>query len=133
MSFVLDASTTLSMLFRDERDASTMRVLDALRGGVTAHVPTLWRFEVANGLVSGERRGRLSQAQADEFLELLMAFPVEQHETSAASALIGASRIHGLTAYDASYLLLAQRLELPLATHDSALRQSAEAGEVALF
>ena len=41
-----------------------------------AHVPSLWPLEVANALVVGERRGRLTAAQAARFLAILEHFPI---------------------------------------------------------
>jgi predicted nucleic acid-binding protein len=40
---------------------------------------------------------------------------------------------HGLSLYDASYLELSQRRQLPLASFDSALRRAAKAANVSLL
>ena len=42
------------------------------------------------------------------------------------------SRVHGLSVYDAAYLALAQREDLPLATLDGALRTAARGEGVEL-
>lgn len=133
MSFVLDVSSALPLVYSDESGDDTQRLRQAFSDGSVAYVPTLWRYELCSALQQGERRGRITADQSAGSLDLLADLPIEEVDTSAAYSLLGASRIHGLTAYDTAYLLLAQRLALPLATRDAQLRQAAEAGEVALF
>jgi len=133
VSFVLDVSSALPLVYSDESGDDTQRLRQAFSDGSVAYVPTLWRYELCSALRQGERRGRITADQSAESLDLLADLPIEEVDTSAAYSLLGASRIHGLTAYDTAYLLLAQRLALPLATRDARLRQAAEAGDVALF
>lgn len=133
VSFVLDVSSALPLVYSDESGDDTQRLRQAFSDGSVAYVPTLWRYELCSALQQGERRGRIAADQSAGCLDLLADLPIEEVDTSAAYSLLSASRIHGLTAYDTAYLLLAQRLALPLATRDARLRQAAEAGEVALF
>lgn len=128
MSFVLDASLALACCFRDEATPFTESVLDSLRR-TRAVVPPLWIYEVANGLVMGERRGRITGKEARELLAFLASLPVDVQPLlarvdAAAGALHGVAIAHGLTAYDAAYLELAVRLDLPLATLDGEGRRS---------
>ena len=60
--FILDASVTMAWCFEDEKTPYSEGVLDTL-GKTQAVVPTLWQLEVANVLLVGERRQRLTQAQ----------------------------------------------------------------------
>ncbi|MEG9225992.1 type II toxin-antitoxin system VapC family toxin [Aeromicrobium sp. Sec7.5] len=134
MSFVLDVSSALPLVYSDESGDDTQRLRQALADGAVAYVPTLWRYELCSALRQGERRGRITADQSTGSLDLFADLPIEEVDTSAAAyALLGAARIHELTAYDTAYLLLAQRLALPLATRDERLRQAAESGEVDLF
>jgi predicted nucleic acid-binding protein len=133
VSFVLDVSSTLPLVYSDESGPDTENLRRAFSAGVVAFVPTLWRYELCSAFRQGERRGRITARQVRESLELLEAIPVREVETSSAFSLVDASRIHDLTAYDMSYLLLAQRLALPLATRDERLRAAAVDGEVDLF
>lgn len=132
-TFVLDVSSTLPLVYSDESGDDTERLRSAFADGGVAYVPTLWRYELCNALRQGERRGRITADQAETCLQLLEAFSMEEVETSSAYSLVGCARIHDLTAYDVSYLLLAQRLALPLATRDERLRAAANVGEVPLF
>ena len=71
---VLDGSLALAWYFADEADAYA----DAVARGLAtreAVVPSLWRLEVANALVVGERRKRSTQAQAAAFLARLECSP----------------------------------------------------------
>lgn len=129
---VLDSSAALAWVLPDEEGA------DALLDSVIAFgamVPPLWPFEVANVLLQVERRGRLAAAAREQALRDLQALPIridgrscdrvwtETHALAAA---------HRLTVYDASYLEMAQRLGLPLATLDADLRSAATACGVPL-
>ena len=121
MPIVIDASVTMAWCFDDEATPMTDGVLDRLRDQ-EAFVPALWQLEVANVLLIAERRGRITEAQATRFLDLLMQLPIriDQSLTNVA-ALLAAGRRHRLTAHDAAYLLLAERIGAPLATLDSNL------------
>lgn len=132
---VLDCSVTMAWCFEDETDAFTEAVLDTVvaEGAV---VPGLWPLEVINVLLVGERKKRLTEAQAAQFLNRLLALPIEiegsvRNETWARLQVLG--RNHGLTAYDAAYLELAARRGLVLATADGALRKAATAVGVSLY
>lgn len=133
VSFVLDVSSTLPLVYSDESGDDTERLRRAFAQGAVAYVPTLWRYELCSALRQGERRGRITEQESAACLDLLDELPMGEVDTSSAHSLIGASRTHGLTAYDTAYLLLAQRLELPLATRDDRLRDAAAEGEVELF
>lgn len=128
--FVLDASVTMAWFLSGESSAYADRALARLREG-GALVPPLWTLEVANALLVGERRGRLSRAEADRCLVHLAALPITpDRDTPAHAALLGLGRDHGLSAYDAAYLELALRLALPLATLDGPLAKAAAASGI---
>lgn len=127
MPFVLDASVALNWCLEDEKNVYAERVLDAL-GGDRALAPAIWCLEVANGIVQAERRGRISAADLGRITDLLLAFPINIEDAAIASALgviLDLARSQGLTSYDASYLDLAIREGLPLATQDENLARAA--------
>lgn len=135
MSLVIDSSITLAWLFEDERTDSADAVLDRVIA-TGASAPSLWRLEVANGLQAALRRGRIDVAFRDASLTDLRALAItidrETDEQAWGTTLHLADR-HRLTLYDASYLELAQRLDLPLATLDQELRCAADTIGVPLF
>jgi len=133
--FVLDASIALSWCFPDETTTYGQAVLDALSDS-HAEAPALWLFEILNVLTVGERRKRIQSSAANEFLEKLahLDIRVEQAPPVADSnRLLRLVRRHGLTAYDAAYLELAMRRNLPLATLDSELCKAARAENIWLL
>lgn len=121
MTFVVDASVTMAWCFEDEVTPATDAVLERLIEE-EAIVPALWRLEVANVLLVAERRGRMTEAQATRFLDLLERLPIRVDPASPeVAALLGVGRRHALSAYDAAYLALAERMSVPIATLDQRL------------
>ena len=132
--FVVDASVTLAWCFADETSDLADRVLDHLEHD-EALAPAIWPLEVANGLRTAERRGRLDLADLSHVRGLLISLPVHV-EAVALDAALGevteiARRLE-LTAYDAAYLELAARRGLALATVDDRLRRACERAGVEL-
>ena len=129
MSLVIDSSVALTWCFEDERTPATLALLDRVaQAGATA--PTLWPLEVLNALAMAERRKRLTAVQRHHLAGFLRNLPITLDPETAAQAWIATTRLaeqHRLTLYDASYLELAQRLGLPLATLDQELRRAANA------
>ena len=131
--FVIDTSITMAWCFEDESTEATDAVLDRLGEDVAA-VPAIWPLEVANVLLVAERRGRVTEAQASRFMGLLGQLPVETDDSPTdLAAVVAAGRRHRLSSYDASYLVLAERLGAPLATLDVALAEAAQRAGVPLL
>ena len=125
---VLDASVTMSWCFPDESNSYAASVLDTLPSS-QAVVPWLWPLEIANVLLAGERRGRLSETDTTRFLSLLESLPIQIDRTPPSPVMediLRLGRKHGLSAYDACYIELARREGLALATIDDQLRTAAE-------
>jgi predicted nucleic acid-binding protein len=119
--------------FEDEATDATETVLDLLRDEEAA-VPALWHLEVANVMLTAERRGRITEAQSARFLDLLVRLPIRVDTSPTdTSAVLAAGRRHRLSAYDAAYLVLAERLAAPLATLDSKLSTAGRAAGVRLL
>lgn len=135
MSLVVDASLTLAWYFEDERTPAVDDLLDrVVREG--AIVPSLWRLEVVNGLQVAIRRRRIDAAYRDRALQQLGLLPITvdaETVTRAWTTTLGLADRFGLTIYDATYLELAQRRALPLATLDRALRSAGRALGISLL
>lgn len=127
MNFVLDASVALAWCFEDEGGEYALGVLESLRTSEAA-VASLWPLEVANGLLTAERRGRLDRPAAVTFTEMVLSLPIVVDPVArrrAFDATHALARTHDLTSYDAAYLELAVRLGVPLATLDRPLAEAA--------
>jgi predicted nucleic acid-binding protein len=135
VSLILDASVALAWYFEDERTDESDTVLDRVTEA-GAVVPTLWRYEVANGLQTAVRRKRIDQAYRDASLAELRLLPIEidrAGDDSVWTAMLGLADRFSLTMYDAAYLELAERRRLPLATDDRALRAAARGLKIELI
>lgn len=126
-SFILDCSLTMSWCFTDEATPDSAKILDRLESE-TVLVPALWYLEVTNSLAMAERKKRITPAKTAEFLTRLSAFDIEvDHDIvlRAFDQIPPLCRCHSLTSYDAVYLELAMRRQLPIATLDVDLREAA--------
>ena len=123
MRFVLDCSVTMSWVFPDEASAATDQLRESMIEG-RAFVPALWPVEVGNVLLTATRRGRITADECPRICASLEALPVEIDPVSTSRAwdtALALARKHRLAGYDAMYLELAARMQLPLATLDQAL------------
>jgi predicted nucleic acid-binding protein len=124
MPFVLDASITACWAFPDEQDARADAALARIRIE-DAVVPSLWWFEVRNILVVNERRKRITGSGTNRFLRDLARLRIRVDREPEEGAVLRLARAHGLSVYDASYLELALREAIPMATLDGQLAAAA--------
>jgi predicted nucleic acid-binding protein len=129
--FVLDALVTAAWAFEDEDHPNAAAAFSRLTSD-HANVPALWRFELGNILVVNERRRRLTQANTLAFLRELAKLPIAVDSTPDELLTFDLARRHHLTFYDAAYLELALRLNVPAATLDEALASAVRAEGLAL-
>jgi len=127
VTLVIDASVALTWCFDDE----SAMVTEAIGRRValeTAVVPGIFHLELANVLLVGERRKRVTAAEVSGSLERINRMGIEVDEDTAANAwtaTLDLARAERLTSYDASYLELALRLGADLATLDVDLADAA--------
>lgn len=129
IAFVLDASMAFAWVLPSQASPEADALMDRIAAGARAVVPPLWFLEVANGLLAAQRRRLITGSERalalDRFSDLAIAVDDSdaRHAFSHTSAL---AELHGLTVYDAAYLELALRSNLPLGTRDRALRAAAK-------
>jgi predicted nucleic acid-binding protein len=131
-ALVVDASISGAWLLPDEAiDPYAEAALQA----TTDHqvwVPALWQLEVGNLLLSAHRRRRIDDAKRRELVATAQALRLRvDREPVAMTALDDLAARHALSVYDATYLELALRRNLPLATADAALLKAMAAAGVA--
>jgi predicted nucleic acid-binding protein len=124
--FVLDASLALQWFLEDEADRKYSLAVLASLSEKRALFPPLWFYEIGNGLLMAYRRKRITFDQMDGFLKRSKAFPIGAAQQTSAEILElpSLAQSHGLTNYDAAYLAVAIRSNLPLATTDGLLRRA---------
>ena len=127
MSFVVDSSVTIAWCLPDEQTAE----LEVLREEALSQallVPSIWPVEVANVLATAQRQGRITQAGLQLTMDILREFNFHVAASWTVQAIGSAwqpMQTYGLSAYDASYLMLALERGLPLATLDRKLASAA--------
>ena len=123
IKFVLDASVAGCWL-GDEDLTPAQEELQKRAFVGEAVVPTLFRYELANVVLSKSRSIKIKDQ--DFILEHLSQLPINvDFEEPAYSELHRIGTSMELSAYDAAYLELASRLNLPLATYDKKLASAA--------
>jgi predicted nucleic acid-binding protein len=136
--FVLDNSVTMRWFFGDGKPqdlAYAGKVLDLMQEA-QAVVPATWGLEVANVIAKAEEKALVTEARSGAFLEMLEDVDIEADSATFAHVLsdtLQLARRYKLSSYDASYLELALRLGLPLATLDEELQKAAKKAGVKRF
>ena len=138
MSFVLDNSVVMRWFFGDGKPrelAYAGHVLDDMKHR-NALVPVTWGLEVANVIARAEAKGLATEARSGKFLDLLEDMDIKVDGATFQHALsdtLQLARRYKLSAYDASYLELALRQGMPLATLDEELQRAAKKAGVEKF
>jgi predicted nucleic acid-binding protein len=115
---VIDASVVVEMFLRS--DAGVALEERILEGDDPLHAPHLLDVEVAHVLRRCAAHGDIDARHGREALADLASMSIERHGHHPLLERIWQLR-HNLTAYDAAYLALAERLDAPLLTLDSRL------------
>ena len=127
-TFIIDCSMTMAWYFPDEATPVTQQIQDRL-ATAAALVPSLWLLEVTNVLAMAEKRKRTTSTDSAQFLGQLQKCDIQPDDSwqlRAFDHILPLCRQHGLTSYDAAYLDLAFRSQLPLASLDVDLRKAAK-------
>ncbi|HEY2920660.1 MAG TPA: type II toxin-antitoxin system VapC family toxin [Candidatus Binatia bacterium] len=118
---VVDASALLEMLLNTP---ASSRVTERLFGrNDTLHAPHVLDLEVAQVLRRYTISGEMDAERSEQALEDLADLPLNRYPHDVFLFRIWALR-RNLTAYDAAYIALAEALEAPLVTRDSALARA---------
>ena len=130
MPFVIDNSVVcgwfLASQSTDYTEAIARRLLD---DGAIA--PGLWPLELANVLRTACKRGAMIASQAREVAEQIAVLPIAVNaRPPTIQAVLSLALRYDLSSYDAAYLALALRLQMPIATQDAALAEAAMAAGV---
>jgi predicted nucleic acid-binding protein len=127
--FVADSSVAIAWVVHSQSSLASERLLDEVETGTPFLVPVLWMFEVANSLLLLERRRRIEKQEYEQArLDLTDLNPLVDDEGPrlALGEISAIAEKYGLTVDDATYLELAFRRGLPIATRDTALNKAAK-------
>ncbi|MDI9335273.1 MAG: type II toxin-antitoxin system VapC family toxin [Cytophagales bacterium] len=140
--FVLDTSVSAAWVIDAQITPYKLSVLNSLHTKI-AIVPALWHIEMSNLVCKYARKNNLTMPNIEVHLAELGELAIKTFEWDASKAARqkqGALRsvtqtalAFGLTSYDAQYLQLALRENLPLATCDEQLCASAKLAGVAIY
>ncbi len=129
LRYVVDASVGIKLFVDEEFSEQAHALFSYLAADPPAelYVPDLFYIECANILLKYARRfGRpLKDSQADVAdLKLLSLKPTSTADLMEDSLLLASEK--KLTAYDACYAVLSQKLDIPLITADEPLARAVE-------
>lgn len=133
--FVIDNSVVMAWCFADEEDEYADDVLASLESA-EAIAPAIWPLEVGNVLFVAERRKRLGKADSVRFLALINDLPIsvcQEPPERMTKEILALAREQQLSTYDASYLDLAMKKGVPIATQDASLKKAAQKCNVRIF
>ena len=132
MPFVLDNSIVCGWFLENQATPYSDAVIQRLQDD-RAFVPGLWELEFANVLRTACMRQRLTAEAAQRVIAQIVSLPIDvDRQPIPISEVLGLALRFGLSSYDAAYLELALRLQLPIATGDGPLRSAALASGVGL-
>lgn len=127
-------SAILSNYTSDESSEAQAFLQDLIEKNGQIIVPQLFWFEIGNILLNAVKpkkdgsAGRISKVQLDEILMDISALPIYtdlQPDSETRTRILSTALDSNLTYYDATYLELARRKDLPLKTWDKALQVAA--------
>ena len=133
--FVIGNSVIMAWCFKDETSQYADHILDRLEDSA-GFVPSIWPLEVCNVLLVAERKKRIGEAGSTRFIALLSELPIIVEQESPERMIkdiFPLARKHKLSSYDASYLDLAMRKGLPIATLDKNLIAAAKRCKVPIL
>ncbi len=135
MPWVMDCSMAAALGLPDEASIVADAFLLQMPDDET-WIPSLWWHEIGNVLVSAKRRQRISDNDVSGLISLYGGLPVRTDHASGADFMERVHRLsiaYDLSAYDATYLELAERKQAGLATLDKKLLQASIVCGVATF
>jgi predicted nucleic acid-binding protein len=137
-AFVLDNSVAMRWLLASNKVSDQRYAELVLRSLANAEavVPNLWHLEAANVLLSAANRKELEISAVERFTVQLENLPITV-DTLTSNQVFGhtmsLAKAYRLSSYDAAYLELALRENLPLATLDKHLLKAARRSDIEIY
>lgn len=120
MTYVVDPSVAVKVVIPEADSGRAIRLRDEYAAGIHSLIaPDIYPPEIANGLVSAERQGRIGPGEAAIFLhDLLLNAPVMFRTNPLLFRAMEIALAHRRAVYDCVYLALAEREACELVTAD---------------
>ncbi len=130
MPFVLDNSIVSGWFIRNQATPYSEAIAVRLQDD-RAVVPALWELEFSNVLRTACLRKAMTAQAAQAVIAQIVSLPIDVDRRAVPpSEVLTLALRFGLSTYDAVYLELALRLQLPIATLDAPLHDAALASGV---
>jgi len=136
--FVLDNSVAMRWFMPSNKPQDQAYCRDVLNSFVSssALVPNLWHIEAVSALLGSEKREEITEGEIESYLIKLDALPIFVDPLTVHNAFgrtLTLARAFSLSSYDATYLELAIRESIPIATLDKKLQKAAEKSAIELY
>jgi predicted nucleic acid-binding protein len=131
--YVIDPSALIQAYVREPQTEALLALLDQVPDGIELHIPEFCLVECANVLWKHARLHGMPVEAAQKAVENLSEIVMTIHP--APSYLLDALSVgllHDLAVYDALYIAMAQKLQVPLITADARQRDVAALAGVPL-
>jgi predicted nucleic acid-binding protein len=127
LTVVLDSNVAVALMLDAERAPVIEERLRAWEDAdEDLHAPTLFRFEVANALTRNVVAGKIDSSDAKIAWQRIVAIEISLRGLNDGPTVIAIARkLKRESAYDASYIALAQELDAELWTLDGPLARNA--------
>ncbi len=125
---VIDASVLLKAYFRDEQGHAEAQELMKFyaRGDYSFSAPSLIIYEILNACSVAHRKGRIQLRLANQVMEEMLSLEIQKMDvTHLKGRIFGISCQFNQSAYDASYIALAEAQKCPFITGDARLFRTA--------
>lgn len=120
MNFIVDANIFLAVIMNEPEKTGIIRLTE----NSNLVSPVILPYEIGNAFSSMAKRGRIEKESIIKCYNIFQSIPVRLAQVEIEKALQLAV-LYNIYAYDAYYLEVARRLNLPLLTLDSRMKEIA--------